>query len=78
MENLLERITFDQRVLRGKTVIRGLRISVEMVLELLAKGSTRQEILEDYPILEPADIQAVLAYAQQLVAGEVVLDRLPV
>jgi len=78
MENLLERITFDQQVLRGKPVIRGLRISVEMVLELLAKGSTRQEILEDYPILEPADIQAVLAYAQQLVAGEVVLDRLPV
>jgi len=78
MENLLERITFDQQVLRGKPVIRGLRISVEMVLELLAKGSTRQEILEDYPIPEPADIQAVLAYAQQLVAGEVVLDRLPV
>ena len=62
MENLLQRITLDQQVLRGKPVIRGLRISVEMILELLAKGSTRQEILEDYPVLEPEDIQAALSY----------------
>jgi uncharacterized protein (DUF433 family) len=76
MENLLQRITFDQRVLRGKPVIRGMRISVEMILELLAKGSTPQEILEDYPVLEPEDIQAALAYAQNLVSGELVLDRI--
>jgi uncharacterized protein (DUF433 family) len=75
MDNMLQRITFDQNVLRGKPVIRGLRISVEMILELLAKGSSRQEILEDYPVLEPEDIQAALTYAQQLVAGEVVFDR---
>ncbi len=50
MEDVLRRVTFDQNVLRGKPVIRGLRISVEMILELLAKGSSRQEILEDYPI----------------------------
>ena len=66
MENLLQRITFDQQVLRGKPVIRGLRISVEMILGLLAKGSTRQEILEDYPVLEPEDIQAALAYASEV------------
>ena len=66
MENLLQRITFDQQVLRGKPVIRGLRISVEMILGLLAKGSTRQEILEDYPVLEPQDIQAALAYASEV------------
>ncbi|MBI3161968.1 MAG: DUF433 domain-containing protein, partial [Chloroflexi bacterium] len=47
MENLLQRITFNSQVLRGKPVIRGLRISVEMILELLAKGSAVQEILED-------------------------------
>ncbi len=76
MEDLLKRITFNQPVLRGKPVIRGLRISVEMILELLAKGSTHQEILEDYPLLEPEDIQAALAYAQVLVAGEVVFDRM--
>ena len=78
MENLLQRITFDTQILRGKPVIRGLRISVEMILELLAKGFSRQEILEDYPVLEPEDIQAALTYAQQLVAGEVVFDRISV
>jgi uncharacterized protein (DUF433 family) len=76
MENLLQRITFDQQVLHGKPLIRGLRISVEMILELLAKGATRQEILDDYPELEPADIQAALSYAQHLVAGEVVFERM--
>jgi len=76
MENLMQRITFDPQILRGKPVIRGLRVSVEMILELLAKGSTHQEILEDYPVLEPQDIHAALAYAQHLVAGELVLDRL--
>lgn len=77
MENLLQRITFDPRVLHGKPLIRGLRISVEMILELLAKGANKQEILEDYPELEAADIQAVLSYAQHLVAGEVVIDLVP-
>jgi len=56
MGDLLQRITFDQNVLRGKPVIRGLRISVEMILELLAKGATWEEILEDYPELEPDDL----------------------
>lgn len=75
MVNLLQRITFDQNVLVGKPVIRGLRISVEMILELLAKGSSREEILEDYPDLEPEDIGAALLYAHHLVADELVLDR---
>ena len=43
-EHLLQRITFDQAVLTGKPVIRGMRISVEMILELLAKGASAQEI----------------------------------
>ena len=76
MENLMQRITFNEQVLHGKPLIRGLRISVEMILELLAKGAPVQEILEDYPELEPADIQATLTYAQQLVTGEVVLERM--
>jgi uncharacterized protein (DUF433 family) len=74
MQNLLQRITFDHRILRGKPLIRGLCISVEMILELLAKGASGQEILEDYPELEPEDIQATLSYTQHLVAGEVVFD----
>ncbi|WP_373528136.1 DUF433 domain-containing protein [Nostoc sp.] len=74
-EKLLERIKFDKNVLAGKPIIRGLRIPVAMILELLAKGSTNQEILEDYPELELEDIQAALFYAYYLVSQEEVLDR---
>ena len=75
-ENLLRRITFDEKVLRGKPIIRGMRIPVDMVLELMAKGATTDEILEDYPQLEPEDLKAVLLYAQQLISGETVIDRI--
>jgi len=75
MENLLKRITFDKEVLCGKPIIRGLRISVEMILELLAKGATEQEILEDYPELEPQDIRAALLYAHSMIATEEVFER---
>jgi uncharacterized protein (DUF433 family) len=44
-------------------------------LELLAKGATEQEILEDYPQLEPDDIKAALFYAYRLIAGETIVDR---
>lgn len=71
----LARITFDKDVLTGKPIIRGMRISVEMILELLARGATVEEILEDYPQLEVADIQAALTYAHGLVAGEMILER---
>jgi uncharacterized protein (DUF433 family) len=74
-ESLLSRITFDQNVLVGKPIIRGLRISVAMILELLAKGATMQEIIEDYPDLEMADIYAALLYAHRLVTNEEVIDR---
>ena len=77
MEDLLQRITFDKNVLGGKPVIRGLRISVEMILDLLAKGAARREILEDYPELEPEDLQAALLYARHLVASEAIVDRVP-
>jgi uncharacterized protein (DUF433 family) len=74
-EPLLSRITFDPNVLAGKPIIRGMRISVAMILELLAKGATMPEILEDYPDLEMADIYAVLLYAHRLVANEEVVER---
>jgi len=77
MENLLSRITFSKAVLCGKPIIRGLRISVAMILELLAKGASIQEILEDYPELEIADIYiyASLLYAHRLVTNEEVFER---
>lgn len=75
-ETLLQRITFQPQILCGKPVIRGLRISVEMLLELLANGASEQEILEDYPELEVDDLRAALLYAHNLVAGERVLERI--
>ncbi len=74
-ETLLSRITFDRNIFGGKPIIRGMRISVAMILELLSKVSSMQEILEDYPDLEIADIQAALHYAYRLVANEEVFER---
>ena len=74
---LLERITVDPDVLVGKPTIRGLRISVEQILRALAKEVPVEEILADYPELEPVDIQAALTYAADLVAQERVFPVLP-
>ncbi|MHB1156784.1 MAG: DUF433 domain-containing protein [Phycisphaerales bacterium] len=59
----LTRITLDPAVMGGKACIRGLRVTVGMVLGLLAAGRSRQEILEAYPYLEPGDIDEAIAYA---------------
>ena len=75
MEDLLKRISFNKEILCGKPLIRGMRISVEMVLELLAKGMTEKQILEEYPILEPEDIRAALLYAHHMIAREEIIDR---
>jgi uncharacterized protein (DUF433 family) len=61
--NLLERITGHPGVMTGKPCVRGLRVTVSTVLGLLAAGASREEILRSYPFLEPADIDACLAYA---------------
>ncbi|MEL7359107.1 MAG: DUF433 domain-containing protein [Cyanobacteria bacterium J06560_6] len=74
-DKLLSRITTDREILSGKPIVRGMRISVSMVLELLAKGATMQEVLEDYPMLEMADIQASLLYAHHLMEREEVVVR---
>lgn len=74
-ESLLSRITFDPNILGGKPTIRSMRISVAMILELLSKGAAMQEILEDYPDLEIADIYAALLYAYRLVANEEIFER---
>ena len=75
MNELLKRITFNDEVLRGKPTIRGLRISVEMILELLAKGSTYQELLDDFPDLEPDDIKAAIFYAHRMLTQEELFEK---
>ena len=61
-----ERITVDPEVLVGKPVVRGTRLAVEFVLELLAAGQTEAEILDEYPGLTREDVLACLAYASYL------------
>jgi uncharacterized protein (DUF433 family) len=63
MTKLAERITVDPRICHGKPTIRGLRYPVELIVELLGSGMTGEEILADYPDLEPEDIEAVHAFA---------------
>ena len=61
--SVIDRITIDPTVCGGRPCIRGIRIRVKDVLDLLAAGASRDEILADYPYLEPDDITAVLEFA---------------
>ncbi len=59
----LTRITFDPKVMGGKPCIRGMRVTVGMIVGLMASGHGKEEILKLYPYLEPNDIDEALAYA---------------
>jgi uncharacterized protein (DUF433 family) len=67
-----ERIEIDSNVMLGKPVIRGTRIPVELILRKLSEGATEADLLDAYPRLQSADIQAALAYAADSVAHEVI------
>lgn len=67
---LLERITVNPQIFGGKPIIRGRRLAVEHVLGMLAAGDDYETILEGYPWLERADIQACLAYARRHIGNE--------
>ena len=68
-----ERIEINPEVMLGKPVIRGTRITVELILSKLAEGETEAELLEDYPHLKPEDIRAAIAYGAASVAHEEVV-----
>jgi len=65
-----ERISVDPKVLVGKPVIKGTRIAVEFVVDLLGRGWTNEQILGEYDHLSPEDIQACLAYACEVLKSE--------
>jgi len=65
-EELLSRISVDPNICFGKPCIRGHRIWVALILDLLASGSTNAQILADYPELEEADVLACLAYGAEM------------
>jgi uncharacterized protein (DUF433 family) len=66
MEYLIDRITVDSSICGGKPTIRGKRITVQTILEFLSSGDSKEEILRQYPSLEPEDINACIRFAAEL------------
>ncbi len=66
-EELLKHVTVDPKVMVGKPVIRGMRITVEQIIEALAGGVSETDLLDDYPVLENDDIKAALLFANEFV-----------
>jgi uncharacterized protein (DUF433 family) len=69
-EDWRERITVDPKVLSGKPIIKGTRIAVEFILELLANSWTVEDILKNYPQLKREDVAAALKYAAEILKEE--------
>ncbi len=70
MKDSHDRITIDPDALVGKPVIKGTRMAVEFIVDLLAEGWTEQDILDSYPGLTTDDIRAFLAYASSVLKAE--------
>jgi uncharacterized protein (DUF433 family) len=66
-----DRITFDPNIMGGQACIRGMRIPVSLIVNLVAHGKSVEEILEEYPDLEPEDIKQALEYAAWLASEKV-------
>ncbi|HWL93426.1 MAG TPA: DUF433 domain-containing protein [Phycisphaerae bacterium] len=69
--NPFNRITIDPQLMQGKPCVRGMRVTVSLVVNLVAAGMTTEEIVRSYPYLEPADIAQCLSYASWAVDEEV-------
>ena len=67
---IADRIEIDPKVMMGKPVIRGTRITVELILRKLSEGATQSDLLDAYPRLTRADIQAAIRYAADMLAHE--------
>jgi uncharacterized protein (DUF433 family) len=72
MSSHLDRITVDPEIFNGRPCIRGLRVRVKDILDMLAGGASRAEIIEDFPYLEEDDIAAALEYAARHVDHPVI------
>jgi uncharacterized protein (DUF433 family) len=70
-----ERIVIDERVMVGKPIIKGTRITVEAVIRKLAEGITTKELLDEYPSLDAKDVMAALDYAAGLIANEEIIPK---
>ena len=72
-DSMFDQITSDPQILGGKPIVRGTRISVELILEWFASGATRDEIIQSYPQLSAEAVEDALSYAAAAVNHEVVL-----
>jgi len=70
----MKRITFNNEILAGKPIVKGTRISVEFILEMLSSGMTIETILKEYPHLKKEDILAALAYTTRMLKKEEVYN----
>jgi uncharacterized protein (DUF433 family) len=70
---LLERISTDPSICHGRPCVRGHRIWVSLIVDLVADGMTTEQVLEQYPRLEPDDIRACLAYASEMTRERIVV-----
>ena len=68
---MFDRITFDPKVLGGRACVRGLRIPVSLLVSQVAHGASQEEILKDYPDLEPDDLRQAMEYAAWLAKEEI-------
>jgi uncharacterized protein (DUF433 family) len=68
---MFDRITFDPHIMGGRACIRGMRITVSQVINVVANGMTVEEILKEYPTLESQDIRQALQYAASLATEEI-------
>ncbi len=72
----MSEIVFDPKILGGKPVIKGTRISVDFILELLSSGMSTEEIIKEYPQLKKEDIRAALKYAVKAIKKEEIISPL--
>jgi len=71
MEELLDRVVVDPNILAGKPVIKGTRIPVYLIIELIATGMNIKDVLKEYPELKEDDVKAALLYASRLLEREI-------
>ena len=72
--NYRDRISSDYKIMLGKPVVKGTRITVEHILKKLAEGATKEDILQMYTNLKVEDVYAVLNYASEVIGNEDVID----
>lgn len=75
MKYITDRITIDDKLCNGRPTVRGKRITVQTILEFLQAGESKEEILRQYPSLEPEDIDACLKFAVELMNRRYVIKK---